>query len=57
MPEGLEYGERPELPEGIENGERPEMPEGVENGGASEPSAVFTVSGKQNAFSGITEIE
>ena len=73
LPEGAENKERPELPEGAENGEIPEnmeipadaaggarrggMERGQMGGELSEPNTVFTVSGKQNIFSQITETE
>ncbi|MGN0314197.1 MAG: carbohydrate-binding domain-containing protein, partial [Fusicatenibacter sp.] len=60
-PEGAEEGQMPELPEGSEEGQAPEEfgkmggEQGLEAG--SEPSTIFTISGKQNIFSQITEIQ
>ena len=73
LPEGMEKGQMPESPEGSEEGQMPEPPEGSEEGQVpeefgkmggeqgleadSEPSTIFTIFGKQNIFSQITEIQ
>lgn len=63
-PEGTENGEMPGMPEGMEKPEG--AGEGARQGGMgrgqgagmqSEPSTVFTISGIQNTFSQITEVD